>query len=109
MSELLHYPSQRGKIVLLVCLTEEILCQHKGYFGMSFAEAKAAGKLVFGQLPVLDADGVLIAQSGSHNRLVAALVGEKKKDFYPSDPVKLAVADMLHETHQACASTSLFE
>ena len=32
---------------------------------MSFADAKAAGKLVFGQLPVLDADGVLIAQSGS--------------------------------------------
>ena len=32
---------------------------------MSFADAKAAGKLVFGQLPVLDADGILIAQSGS--------------------------------------------
>ena len=76
---------------------------------MGFPEAKAAGKLVFGQLPVLDADGVLIAQSGSQNRLVAALVGEKKPDFYPSDPVKLAVADMLHETHQACALTSLFE
>ena len=39
--------------------------RHKGHFGMSFADAKAAGKLVFGQLPVLDADGVLIAQSGS--------------------------------------------
>ena len=35
---------------------------------MSFADAKAAGKLVFGQLPVLDADGVLIAQSGSQGR-----------------------------------------
>ena len=70
------------------------------YFGMSFPEAKAAGKLVFGQLPVLDANGVLIAQSGSQNRYVASLVGEKKTDFYPSDPVKLAVADMLHETHQ---------
>ena len=70
---------------------------------MSFADAKAAGKLVFGQLPVLDADGVLIAQSGSQNRLVAAIVGEKKPGFYPSDPVKLAVADMLHETHQVCA------
>jgi len=70
---------------------------------MSFADAKAAGKLVFGQLPVLDADGVLIAQSGSQNRLVAALVAEKKPGFYPSDPVKLAVADMLHETHQDLA------
>lgn len=67
---------------------------------MSFPEAKAAGKLVFGQLPLLNVDGMLIAQSGSQNRLVASLVGKKKQDFYPSDPVKLAVADMLHETHQ---------
>ena len=70
-----------------------------GFYGCSFPEAKASGKLVFGQLPILDIDGKhQISQSGSQNRYVASLV--KKPGFYPTDPEKLAFCDMLHETHQ---------
>ena len=74
-------------------------CYLKEFYGCSFPEAKANGKLAFGQLPILDIDGKhQIAQSGSQNRYVASLV--KKPGFYPSDPAKLAFCDMIHETHQ---------
>jgi len=71
------------------------------YFGMSFPEAKKAGKMPFGQLPILEvggADGKLIAQSGSINRYLASLV--ETPGFYPTDPVVLAYCDMIHETAQ---------
>ena len=71
----------------------------KGFYGCSFPEAKASGKLAFGQLPILDIDGEhQIAQSGAQNRYVASLV--KKPGFNPSAPAKVAFCDMIHETHQ---------
>ena len=61
--------------------------------------AKTGDKLPFGQLPVLVVDGkTMIGQSGSINRYLASLV--KKDGFIPSDPVKAALADALHETAQ---------
>merc|ERR1711988_419379 len=71
-------------------------CQ--GYFGCDFMTAKTGGKLPFGQLPVLAADNTLIGQSGSINRYLASLVSTP--GFIPSDPVKAALADALHETAQ---------
>ena len=73
------------------------------FFGMSFPEAKQAGKLPFGQLPILEIGGgnVIISQSGSINRYLASLV--KTPGFYPSDPADLAFADMIHETSQDMA------
>ena len=47
------------------------------FFGMSFQEAKKAGKLPFGQLPIFEVggdSGKLIGQSGSINRYLASLV-----------------------------------
>jgi len=71
----------------------------EGFYGCSFPEAKASGKLAFGQLPILDIDGEhQIAQSGAQNRYVASLV--KKPGFNPSAPAKVAFCDMIHETHQ---------
>ena len=72
-------------------------CQ--AYFGCDFMTAKTEGKLPFGQLPVLAVDDkTLIGQSGSINRYLASLV--KKEGFLPSDPVKAALTDALHETAQ---------
>jgi len=75
------------------------------FFGMSFQEAKKAGKLPFGQLPVLEVggdSGKLLGQSGSINRYLASLV--KVPGFYPSDPLDLAYCDMIHETAQDIAA-----
>ena len=47
---------------------------------------------------MLAADTTLIGQSGSINRYLAAMV--KTPGFIPSDPVKAALADALHETAQ---------
>jgi len=74
-------------------------CQ--GYFDCDFVTAKMGGKLPFGQLPVLAADDILIGQSGSINRFLASMV--KTPEFIPSDPVKAALADALHETSQDLA------
>merc|ERR1711997_895800 len=58
-------------------------CQR--YFGCSFPEAKAAGKLPFGQLPIMAVDDKIIAQSGAIDRFVASQV--KTPGFVPADPV----------------------
>ena len=80
----------------------------KGFYGCSFPEAKASGKLAFGQLPILDIDGEhQIAQSGAQNRYVASLV--KKPGFNPSAPAKVAFCDMIHETHQGVFYLHLLE
>ena len=80
----------------------------KGFYGCSFPEAKASGKLAFGQLPILDIDGEhQIAQSGAQNRYVASLV--KKPGFNPSAPAKVAFCDMIHETHQGAFYLHLLE
>ena len=75
------------------------------FFGMSFPEAKKAGKLPFNQLPVLEvggSGGMLLAQSGSINRYLASLVD--KPGFLPgTDPVQLAYCDMIHEAAQELA------
>ena len=74
------------------------------FFGMSFGEAKQSGKLPFSQLPVLQIGGEgghLIAQSGSINRYLAALV--KTPGFLPSDLAEQAYCDMIHETAQDIA------
>ena len=82
-----------------------------GFFGMSFGEAKQGGKLPFGQLPVLHIGreggrliesgrviegGRLIAQSGSINRYLAALV--KSPGFFPTDLSERAYCDMIHDS-----------
>lgn len=75
------------------------------FFGMSFQEAKKAGKLPFGQLPVLEVggdSGKLLGQSGSINRYLASLV--QVPGFYPSDPLDLAYCDMIYETAQDIAA-----
>lgn len=82
---------------------EEVNCQTV-FGGMNFQEVKKAGKLPFGQLPVLEIGGEggkIIGQSGSINRYLASLV--KTSGFYPSDPVDLAYCDMIHETGQDIA------
>ena len=80
----------------------------KSFYGCSFPEAKASGKLAFGQLPILDIDGEhQIAQSGAQNRYVASLV--KKPGFNPSAPAKVAFCDMIHETHQGVFYLHLLE
>merc|ERR1719290_458914 len=59
------------------------------FFGQSFPEVKAEGKLPFGQLPVLEVggeEGRIIAQSGAINRYLAQLVTEP--GFVPSDLVE---------------------
>eukprot|EP00092_Neocalanus_flemingeri_P003848 GFUD01004144.1.p1 GENE.GFUD01004144.1~~GFUD01004144.1.p1 ORF type:complete len:226 (+),score=54.75 GFUD01004144.1:78-755(+) len=74
------------------------------FFGMNFGEAKKNEKLPFGQLPVLQiggAGGRMIAQSGSINRFLAALV--KTPGFLPSDLAEQAYCDMIHETAQDIA------
>jgi len=72
------------------------------YFGSTFAEVKAAGKLPLGQLPVLEVNGQLLAQSGAINRYLASLV----PSLIPSDPLKRAQADMIHETAQELAKVN---
>ena len=70
-------------------------CQE--YFGMSFAEAKTAGKLPFGQLPLLSIDNkTLIAQSGAIDRYLASLV--VTPGFVPADSETRAQCDMIYET-----------
>ena len=74
-------------------------CQ--GFFDLSFAEAKQRGKLVFGQLPILQIGGdggPIIAQSGSINRYLAGLV--KVPGFVPTDLAEQAYCDIIHETVQ---------
>ena len=67
------------------------------YFGMSFREAKAAGKLPFGQLPLLSINKeTLLAQSGAIDRYLASLV--LTPGFVPADPEKRAQCDMIYET-----------
>lgn len=46
----------------------------------------------FGQLPVLDVDGKLLAESGAIDRYVAKLV-----NLYPDDPWEAALADQAYE------------
>ena len=60
---------------------------------MTFPEAKAAGKLPLGQLPVLDVDGTLIVQSGAINRFVPL--------FYLY-VVHQVPGDLSHPANQAC-------
>merc|ERR1711910_131640 len=64
---------------------------------MGFAEAKTAGKLPFGQLPLLSIDNkTLIAQSGAIDRYLASLV--VTPGFVPADSETKAQCDMIYET-----------
>merc|ERR1712079_191379 len=67
------------------------------FFGCSFPEAKASGKLPFGQLPVISVDDKIIAQSGAIDRYVASQVNTP--GFVPADAATKAVCDMVYETH----------
>ena len=71
----------------------------EGFFGCDFASAKNSGKLPFGNVPVLAIDGkVEFGQSGSINRYLAGIVNKTKPEFIPSNRVKAAQADALHDT-----------
>ena len=73
----------------------------EGLYGMTFQEAKKAGKLPFGSLPVLEIGGdggTIIAQSGSIVRYLASLV--KTPGFLPTDPADQACCDMIYELTQ---------
>eukprot|EP00092_Neocalanus_flemingeri_P089652 GFUD01113452.1.p1 GENE.GFUD01113452.1~~GFUD01113452.1.p1 ORF type:complete len:184 (+),score=49.19 GFUD01113452.1:2-553(+) len=68
---------------------------------MGFGEAKKKGKLPFGQLPILQiggAGGCMVAQSGSIDRYLAALV--KTPGFFPQDLAEQAYCDMIQEAAQ---------
>ena len=55
-----------------------------------FMELKASGELPYGQLPVLDIDGVRLAQSGAISRFCGKLSG-----LYPEDALEAAQVDEL--------------
>jgi glutathione S-transferase len=75
-----------------------------------FAEAKARGDFPLGALPVLDVDGVRIAETASILRYVARL-GDAP--LYPSDPWKALLVDSaldaLNDTFSHALLPSLFE
>ena len=56
----------------------------------AFREMKATGQLPYGQLPVLEVDGVMIAQSAAIARFCGTLSGH-----YPTDPLAAARVDEL--------------
>jgi glutathione S-transferase len=75
-----------------------------------FGEAKAAGALPLGAVPVLEVDGVTIAQTGAILRYVAHL-GDGS--LYPTDPwaalVVDSVLDSFNDTLSHALMPSMFE
>ena len=69
------------------------------YFGVQWS-AGGKGQAPFGQLPLLEVDGEVLAQSGSIMRYVARLAGLTPK---PKDQFKFALCDSIFEAAQDLA------
>ncbi|CAK0890812.1 unnamed protein product [Prorocentrum cordatum] len=69
--------------------------QDEVVWGRVFAERRARGEYPFDKVPVIFADGLPIAQSGSMARMAAKLAG-----CYPDDPVVCALNDAVFEMAQ---------
>ena len=61
---------------------------------VTFGEHMKYDKLPFGQLPILEEDGFVLAQSGTIARYVAKKVG-----LYPADAKEAATAGMIEYLH----------
>jgi len=94
----LHYFSGRGigePIRLTLVASNIPFTDHRYSTKDTSWRNKLENHLPFGQLPVLEVDGIFIAQADSCARLAAKLA-----KLYPDDPVKAAESDMV-VVHQA--------
>lgn len=72
------------------------------YFGKSWPEAKGELLPPFGQLPLLDVDGTVIAQEAAISRYCASLV----PGLLPEDPLLLATCDAIFHAAEELASSN---
>lgn len=96
--KLVYFPVQaRGEAIRMCLAYGKVPYQEvapTAYFGCSWREG-AKNKTPFGGLPIIEADGKVISQSGSCVRYCAALA-----DLIPSDPIEAAQCDAIFEYSQ---------
>eukprot|EP00124_Ichthyophonus_hoferi_P002884 Ihof_evm4s219 gene=Ihof_evmTU4s219 len=96
MAKLMYLPVRaRAEPIRLLLAYKSVKYEDIVYDFPKFRELKEKKEFPYGQVPVLEVEGTKIAQLGSIMRFLAL-----KYNLVPSDPVKAAVCDSLHELAQ---------
>ena len=91
-----YFPSYgRAEAIRMLLAHAKVEFENVDYTRESFAEAKAAGNFEFGQLPVLEMEGKLYAQSTAIVRALGIYNG-----YYPTDAYDAYRADSIIDSLQ---------